>query len=213
MIEFKLNGKPLSIPTAWEEATYNQYLQTWDLKGDYLQLVSIASGLDYEILKTAKIEGLESVIMAAGFLRTVPDFTGTCDKVGPYDLPKNHKGEFNIQFESLAQLEDMRAIMNTCIIPEQNKYDIRKLTNAYPSFVAIYLQKIRDTDYSYSKAIEMVPEVMDMPAKEVIITGSFFYVKLRSLLSGTLKTSPPTTLSPKKKKPVSAGSRKSSGRH
>lgn len=212
MIEFKLNGKPLSIPTAWEEATYNQYLQSWYLKDDFLQAVSIASGIDYEILKTAKVEGLESVVAAAKFLWTPPDFTGTVDKVGTYRLPKNDKGQFNIQFESLAQFEDMRAIMNACILPDKNKYDIRKIAESHPKFVAIYLQQVRDTDYSYSKAMEMVPEVMAMPAKEVIITGSFFYVKLRSLLSGTLKTSPHTTPSQKKKKPVSTGSRKSSGR-
>lgn len=206
MIEFKLNGKPLSIPTAWEELNCAQYLQIMDLGDDYLKAVSILSGLDYETLKTAKIEGLESIIAATSFMNKVPDFGGTCDSAGGYRLPKNDKGQFNIQFESLAQFEDMRALLKTCI-------DAKSIAKAFPYFVAIYLQKIRDTDYSYSKAIEMVPEVMAMPAKEVIITGSFFYVKLRSLLSGTLKTSPPTTPSQKKKKPVSAGSRKSSGRH
>lgn len=205
MIAFKVNSSTVNIPTFWDELTMGQYLQVMEIGDDYIKAVAILTGLDYEILKTANTEGLELVIPSLAFMNKTPDFTGTVDKVGTYRLPKNDKGQFNIQFESLAQFEDMRAVIKTCS-------DAKSIAHAFPKFVAIYLQKIRDTDYSYSKAIEMVPEVMAMPAKEVIITGSFFYVKLRILLSGTLKTSPPTTPSQKKKKPVSAGSRKSSGR-
>jgi len=205
MIQFKLNGEPLSIPTAWDELTTSQYLQILDLKDDYLQVVSILSGMDYEIIKKAEINGLEHLIIATSFLQKPADFGGTCDKVGSYTLHKNDKGQFNIQFESLAQFEDMRNVMKSCV-------DAKTTAQAFPKFVSIYLQKIRDGEYSYSKAMEMVTEVLTLPAKEVIITGSFFYVKLRSLLNGTPATSLPISPSPKKKKPVSKGSRKSSGR-
>lgn len=187
MIDFKLNGKKVQIPSSWDEVTAAQYLQLLDLKEDYLQAVSIFSGIDYETFKKATVIGLEKVIHTLSFIKNGPDLSKIVDKVGGYDVPKN------IQFEILAQFEDTRAILQNC-------KGIIEVTKAYPKIVAIYLQKIRDKEYDYTKAQQMVDEVLTMPAKEVITVGAFFYVKLMSLLRGTPATSPLTTPSPKKSK-------------
>lgn len=206
MIQFKLNGQPLSIPTRWDEFTTDQHLRILDLKEDNMEIVSILTSVDYETLKKSEVNGLEHlIIIASSLMHNPPAYTGSCDKVGPYTLPKNDKGQFNIQYEILAQFEDMREIMKTCV-------DDKTVLKAAPKFVAIYLQKIRDGEYSYSKAMDMVPEVLTYPAQEVLTTGLFFYAKQRILSAGILKTSPPTNQSQKKKKPVSKGSRKSSAR-
>lgn len=193
MIDFKLNGKKLRIPSSWDEVTTAQYLQLLDLKEDYLQAVSIFSGVDYETFKKSVVIGLDDLIKTLSFIKNGPDLSKIADKVGGYDVPKN------VQFETLAQFEDMRAIIQKC-------KGIMEVTKAYPNIVAIYLQKARDGEYDYSKSQLMVGEVLTMPAKEVITVGAFFYVKLTSLLRGTPETSPPTTPSPKKSK---QGSRKS----
>lgn len=206
MIRFKVNSKTVNVPTAWDELTFSQYLQILDLKDDYLQVVSILTGIDYEILKKAEINGLESLIAATSFLSEIPDFDHVTTKVGPYNLPVNDKGLFNIQLESLAQFEDMRAVMKGAIDSP------KAMIECYVKFVALYVQKVRDKEYDSQKALLMVDEVKTWPAKEVITAGAFFYVKLRSLLNGTQKTSPLTPRSPKKSKQASKGSRKSSGR-
>jgi hypothetical protein len=204
MIQFKLNGQPIQMASSWEDLTMGQYLRLLNAGDDFLQLVSILSGIDYEILKKAEIIGLESVIQCTKFIGTKPDFGGTCDKVGSYPLPKNDKGQFNIQLESLAQFEDMRAVTKTLT-------NTKAITEAFPRITAIYLQKIKDGSYSPERVNLMEAEVMDMPAKEVMITGGFFLLKLRSLLNGTAPTSQSTPPSPKKSKPASKSSRKRSG--
>lgn len=197
MIDFKLNGKPFKMPTSWDDVKYYQYLKTFEITKDTTipDLISIFTDIDVETIKSAKtIIGLEKVLGAMTFANKPMQTEGYCEKVGKYKLPSNStKKQFDIQLESLAQIEDMKAIMKTLT-------DIKSLAYAYPKFVSIYLQKIRDGEYSYSKAVEMEQEVLKMPAKEVVITGGFFYLKLTSLLNGTSQTSHPTTQIPKKSK-------------
>jgi len=145
------------------------------------------------------------VIEALSFLKTPYTFDKGTPNVGKYKLPLNSKGEFNIQFESLAQFEDMRAAM---IKTKDN--DVIALVKSYAIFVAIYIQKIRDNEYSYDKAMAMIPEIYQMPAHEVITTGSFFFVKLLTLLTGTAPTSRKANTPRKKRKQVTRSSKKSS---
>lgn len=200
MIDFKLNDKKVRIPSSWDDVSMKQYLSilNGEIK-DTSDTIALFTGIDPATIKKATIIGLDKVIGALSFLNTVPDFSKRVDKIGGYNLPKD------IQFESLAQFEDMRAIIKTCA-------DIKSITNAYPKMVAIYLQKIRDGEYDYSKAMTMAEEVLTYPAKEVITVGAFFYVKLTSLSLGTPATSPPTTQSQKKSKPALRKSVKRSGR-
>lgn len=204
MIPFKLNGKPFKMPSSWDDVRYDQYLKTFDITPETTttELLSIFTDIDLETLKAAKIEGVEQVLTALSFAAKTMETEGYCKKVGTYSLPG--KDKFDIQFESLAQFEDMREIMRKLT-------DFKSIAQAFPKFVAIYLQKIRDGEYSYSKAVEMEAEVVKMPAKEVVITGSFFYLKLTSLLNGTPKTSPLTPRSPKKSKQALKRSGKRSG--
>lgn len=205
MIHFKLNGKKVQVASSWEDLTLNQYLQVQKLKDDFLQLVSICIGLDYELLKKAEITGLESVLEAVRFVSQPPEIPSSVPKLGKYTIPLDSKGQFNIQYKRLDQFEDMRKIMSGC-------KDIGSITEAYPQFVAIYLQPIRDGQYQFSKAMDMVEEVRELPALQVISLGSFFLIRLLSLSNGTPKTSQNTSQKPKKSKRVLKNSRKSSAR-
>lgn len=209
MISFKLNDKKVSLASSWDDITFNQYCKILNSKGDIFESVSILAGLNYEIIKNSTIIGLEDILIAMSFLNTVPEVPGYTDKVGKYSLPVTKDGKFDIQFESLAQFEDMRKVMNAIPVKE-SKYDLPSLVKAYAHFVAIYLQKIRDGEYKPEAAREMITEVEEMPALQVISAGSFFFLKLMSLSLGIKASSRPTNQSPKKSKPVSKGSRKSS---
>lgn len=205
MIKFKLNGKSINVASSWDDLTFDQFLQILDSKDDLLQLVSICSGLDYETLKKSVIVGLDSVIQAMQFIRTKANYPDTTKKLGKYKLPLDPKGEFNPQYKRLDQFEDMRKAM---IASDKG---VKSVTEAYATYCAIYLQELRDGNYDYQKAMAMVDEVKQMPAKEVIPAGSFFLIKLLNLSIGIKKTSPNTTQSRKKLKPVSKISKKSSG--
>lgn len=205
MITFKVNGEERSIPSTWDDVKYGQHLSLVSVKDDFNALLSVLSGLDYETIKKAKITGLEGVISALSFVKKAPELPQVVAQVGKYKLPINKDGRFSIEFETLAQFEDMRHVMKSAD-------SVEKLGHAYGEFVSIYLQAIRDGEYDPMKVDSMRAEVLEMPAKEVICAGAFFYVKLISLLNGTPITYPHTVQSPKKSKRVSKGSGKSSGR-
>lgn len=206
MIKFKLNGKSIDVATSWDDLTFNQFLKSFDFNGDTLQAVSIASGLDYEYLKNHAIIGIEALIQAVQFLKTPAKYTDPTFKLGKYTLPLDSKGQFNPQFKRLDQFEDMRKAMI------DSDKGVKSIAESYAIYCAIYIQEFRDKEYSFSKAMAMVDEVKQMPAKEVVPAGSFFLLKLLSLLNGIKKTSPPTNRKQKKLKRGSRTSVKSSGR-
>lgn len=204
MITFKINDRSIQIPVSWNEVTFAQYLELFSLGDDTIQLVAIFTGMDYDTLKRASIIGLDRLYEVLSFINTppvIPPYSPTC---GPYSLPANSKGQFNIQYESLGQFEDARHIMNKL------NGQILEHTKAYGKYVAIYLQKIKDGKYDPLKVPDMEAEVQNFPALEVISLGQFFFLKLKNSLNGTKKTSLPTAQVPKKSKRVGRSSKRSS---
>lgn len=213
MIQFNLNGKPINIASSWDELTYDQFQNTFAMPPGIHGLISVCAGLPYsEKFQKAQITGnIDALIQALNFVKTPAKWDTPVLQCGPYKLPINHKGQYNIQFETLGQFEDMRKIIEG-IKGETSTERAKNISEAYPSMVAIYLQKIRDGEYSYNKSQEMIPEIRLMPAREVVTLGSFFLVKLLSLSTGSPSNNPTTSQSPKKSRPVSKSSRKRSAR-
>lgn len=212
MIPFKLNGKQIQIPSSWYDLTFDQHVKIMEGKhNSYEKLISLFTGIPEDTIKKAdeagKLIGIDQILVALNFLKTPAKFDSVTTEIGPFKLPLNHKKEFNIQFESLAQFEDMRARMIK--VPDNNAIELVK---AYPSYIAIYLQKIRDGKYSNDRAKAMEAEIWRYPAHQVITLGSFFLIKLLNLLTGIPATSPTTNQSQKKSKRASLSSKKRSGR-
>lgn len=226
-----LNGKPIKITDSWEKTTLAQYLRIMRMKNDTIELLSIITGLDYDYLKKAKINGLDKLLYAARFINTPQVVPDKPTKIGGFKLPLNSKGVFDIQFESLAQFEDMRVIFDKLpdlplellgkivkgtitredLMAYPDLFDrILQHLEAFPKYCALYLQKLRDGEYNGDKALAMVDEVMTYPALEVISAGSFFLVRLWSLLRGTPTTS--QSSKPPRKTRIGKPSRKSSVR-
>jgi len=200
-----LNGEPIKITDSWEKTTLAQYIRIMKCKNDTAELLSIITGLEYDLLKKANIKGLDKLLYASSFINTHPVIPTKVEKIGGFKLPLNHKGIFDIQFESLAQFEDMRTVMDAT-----DTKDATAITESYAKYCAFYLQKLRDGEYDGGKALAMVPEIMEYPALEVISAGSFFLVRLWILLRGTPTTSPSSA--PSRKKRTGKHSRKSSAR-
>lgn len=200
-----LNGKPITITDSWDKMTFAQYLRILKLKDDTVELISILSSLDYDTVKKANISGMDNMLYMASFINTPPVFDyENVTHIGPHKLPLNSKGVFDIQFESLPQFEDMRQVFTKL---EKGVY---AHTEAYATYCAIYAQKLRDGEYDGDKALAMVPEVMTYPASHIITAGSFFFVKLTSLLNGTQANSQNTA--PHRRKPIGKRSKRSSAR-
>lgn len=212
MIQFKLNGKPIEIATSWDELSYSQWLRAMEPL-EFKQLVAVCAGIpDDENLQKAQITGnIDALYVALKFINKPPVWDGIVLQCGPYKLPVNHKGQYNIQYEDLQQFEDMRNSMQK-INGTSTLERTKSIAGLYPEFLVIYLQKIRDGEYSYNKAMEMVEEIKTYPAREVVTLGSFFLVKLTNLLNGTPDSSPTTNQNQKKKKQATVGYKKRSGR-
>ena len=155
---------------------------------DMVESLSILTGIDYETLKKSKIKGLEKLLYAARFMNKAPKLQEKPTKIGKYKLPIN----FDIQFESLAQFEDMRQVM---VKLEEGVY---AQAESYAKYCAIYCQKLRDGEYDGQKATDMISEIMTLPALEVISAGSFFFVRLQFLLNGIIPNSRSTPRSRRK---------------
>ena len=205
MIKFKLNGKPLSIPSSWIDITLDQHINLINNKAGINGAISILTGISIEALKKAKFEGLDMVIQAMNFLKKAPEYDGTVTQLGKYQLPLNSKGDFDIQFETLGQFEDLKACM-----AKVKESDTLSIFRSYAEACAIYAQKIRDGEYMPDKAQSMIHEVYQMPAHQVITAGSFFFLKLLSLLNGIDQTSQPTNQNRKKSKPALRNSKRNS---
>ena len=187
-MQFTLNGKKINVIDSWEGLNFAQYLRIIKMGDDMVESLSILTGIDYETLKKSKIKGLEKLLYAARFMNKAPKLQEKPTKIGKYKLPIN----FDIQFESLAQFEDMRQVM---VKLEEGVY---AQAESYAKYCAIYCQKLRDGEYDGQKATDMISEIMTLPALEVISAGSFFFVRLQFLLNGIIPNSRSTPRSRRK---------------
>lgn len=201
MITFKVNGKEASIPSSWEDVTFSQYCEILKAPRQITELIAMFTDIPCETLKKSTIIGLDDVLIALSFLNKTPIVPEEVTEIGPYSLISRQ----NIQFESLALFEDMKA---SALKADPN--NIADFTRSYGTYVAMYLQNLRDGEYSKAKADAMKDEVDNLPALKVIALGGFFFIKLSILLSGTKASSPHTSQSRKKSKPVMKSSRKRS---
>lgn len=213
-MRFILNGKTIEVTDSWDKMTFAQHLQVFKMK-DIYDKISIITGIDRETLKKSRIKGLNKILYAARFLDETPQFPEKPTKIGPYKLPLNSKGIFDIQFESLEQFEDMRQVFSKLKpFPQEGEQCIDILdrihahTEAYATYCAIYLQKIRDNEYDGDKALKIVPEVMGYPSSEVVTAGGFFFVRLQSLSTGIQSNS--RSIAPARRKSIGKRSKRSS---
>lgn len=171
MRKFKLNGEELVLPESWDEITFDQYLKLMDLKtdgdNDYSKLLSIFIGIDADTVRNAIIYNLDTVIETLSFVSKEPAFTGQVTTFMGVEIPKD------ITFEQLAPFEDMRSLIN-----KSSSMELKDAVAQYAKYCAIYVQLKRDGVYKYGKAMELVSEVNKQKAREVMLLGSFFLIKV-----------------------------------
>lgn len=172
-IQIELNKvkQKKQIPTTWEEVTFDQFVKMLEVKTD-AETLSIFTGIDADIILKAKIKGVEDIFYHLEFLQTKPEWDSYPEEFLGVTMPKD------ITYHSLAPYVDSKASI--------------KSVADYAKVVAIYLQAVKSNwdGYDFDKAMELVPEIMQQPAREVVGLGNFFIVKLFPLKTNTTANSP-----------------------
>jgi hypothetical protein len=192
-IDLTLNGVTVKkqVKTDWNELTFEDYLNLFTLSGDLTDLLAYFIGIDKATLSKARISGLETILIALEFIQTPPTWERKPDMFMGEVMPKD------ITFQALAPYIDCRHILQ-----QTAGKDLKEFVQEYPKYCAIYIQAIRSgwEGYDYDKALELVPEVMEQPAWEVVGLASFFIAKLTSTKNNTEKNSPQGATHRKKSK-------------
>lgn len=163
---FTLNGikKTVNLPVCWEEVTFRQMLLHSKAK-DAADVLSAFTNIDAELLRTAKIPQLDTLLSVLSFLGT--------QKVD-YVLPKEilgYKIKDNLEIEEIQRYADLETI-----IKEFKDNDPANLEK-YPLMVATYVVE----PYNFRDAENMAPSFFDAPAMEVLAVGNFMQVNMRVL--------------------------------
>jgi len=187
-ITITLNGVKVhkEIPDSWDQITYRQFLMisknVWSLATHTAEIISLFTGIDIEVLKKSKIEGLTTIIKLLLFLDQVPLNYAIPNKIYVngywYDIPKD------LEFETIAQFEDLKGEASHFSEKPEDKF-----TNLerWPLIVATYCVH----PYSWQAAEKLAPEVFNSPCQEVLAIGNFTLVKLIESNVNTKQTFPP----------------------
>ena len=181
MITFKTLGKSWKCPTDWNDVTYEGYL--FHLYPRTLaETISYYSGIPRETLEAAELKGLEKINIALIFMSIAPNFQRT-NVVNNIPLPGD------VTIESLGQFEDLRSLLSKLPKKEFKEYeysDWETYGDLCLTACAIYLQKVKDGKYDFTKVEKLTEELKKASCMEVIGTGGFFLFR-------PLNISPPTT--------------------
>jgi hypothetical protein len=172
MVEAKVNGNPVQIPSSWDEVTFGQFLKLVDAK-DYTQILSAVLDMPPEIIAKADFVGLRHVYRALKFVQTQAPVEQYPKKIGKYEIPKD------ISFQSVGQFEALR----NEIIKAQGM-DLHGQTKALAVYAAIYCQPQNGDEFDIEKSYWLSESFMSYPCTEVMSAGSFFRDNLLSITSG-----------------------------
>lgn len=183
----------IDIPTGWEQVTFKQYLGLIKAGTDINEILSVFTGLDVSVLKKAIVKNLGAVTACLHFVNRPPVY-GLPVTIQGYKIPKN------LETQSTAQFEDLKAILAKFKYPEEGKQlsidDHIFNYNLYPSIVAVYAianendkDPVKSYDYEYAEYI--APRFFNSPCTEVLAVGNFTRVRLHALSLGIVPTSPP----------------------
>ena len=169
MITFKTLSKKWKCPTQWSEMTYGQYIYHIYPR-TLAETISLLSGIDLKTLQEAELKGLEKINIALAFMSISPNFERT-PFVNGYFLPSDPT------IESLGQFEDLRSLLGKLPrkkISEMSYEELELFHDLCLEACAIYMQKVQDGKYDYSRVAKVKEWLKAASCEEVIGTGSFF---------------------------------------
>jgi hypothetical protein len=170
-VELELNGVKTNrdIPLSWNEVTFKQFLELEPMGKDLVKLLAFFMGIEEDVLRRAKITGLDTVLKSLAFLQEKMELSIPKQILG-HVIPKD------LGFETIGQYADIRDSLKAEMTPIQR-------LEKYPLYCAIYACR----PYDWQKAEAMAPEFFNAPAPEVLAIGHFTLLKL---IGSSLPTKP-----------------------
>lgn len=171
MIVFKIDKVRYEFATCWPDVTYDQYVKLLRTRNKLTDYIHVFTGIPIETLENAIITNLESISLALSFLTITPHFDRT-RMVGRFILPQD------VTLQSVGQFEDLRALLTK--LPRKQPGEIytiednELIADLYLTACSIYVQKVKDGKYDYTKVEAVKEELKSASCAEVIGTGAFF---------------------------------------
>jgi len=172
------------LPTDWAEISFQQFLtlhrNSWTVFSHTAEIIALFTGIEVELLKKSKVEGLVEVVQMLSFLDSKPIAYEIPKKIivngHHYDVPDN------LEMESVAQFEDIKKEASLFSPDPKDKFtNLEK----WPLIVATYLVN----PYSWQAAEKLAPQVFNSPCSEVLAIGNFTLVRLNELSQNIKPTS------------------------
>lgn len=178
IITITLNGVKVKkeIPDSWDQVTFEQFLKLAQCKSDPAKILSVFTGVKETVLIKSRIQNLGLVVQHLSFLEK-PMSVVIPKKIFNYKIPEN------LEFQSIAQYQDLEA---ECAKFSQKKEDEIENAKRFPLMVATYCVE----DYSWEAAEKLAPIFYGAPCEEVLAVGNFTLVKLVELKANTKVTYP-----------------------
>lgn len=186
MILFKKGKQKFTLPKNWKGVSFKDGLEIVQ-ETDKLKIFSILAKVPYsELRKETDLKSVYGLYDTMFFLNELPIYENATipNIVMNWFMPSVTGGAFDLGKAEVGQVEDMEEYIRSRINEDSSDIDILK---TYPTICAIYLQKIRDGEYDYDKALLWnIEEEIDFYS--ACQMGSFFLQKLIGLKDGSKKT-------------------------
>lgn len=114
MIEAKLNGQTIQIPTSWEDVPFKNYIKFLSATNN-IEILNSITGIEKEVLLQLAPDAFGSMFMLISFVNEPPN------AVAPADL------KFDVAKDSYGKIEVAKAKINAASKPYEVVLDIIKL--------------------------------------------------------------------------------------
>lgn len=173
----KIKGK---LPKSWKDITFKQFIDLSKCKNDVEQLAYLMN-FKYETFRRMEIKNLPEALASISFINTVPLSEDVPKTILGYKIAKN------LEFETVGQFEDIKAIAST--IKAEEPDDLLK----YAELVAVYAMP-GYLDKTPPEQKQFADQFLNAPCEEVMATGNFILMRLIALSKAPHRSYlPPTT--------------------
>ena len=181
MIQFNIKTqegtKRVTSPASWRELTLRQLIQLeteWD-KESPVQLFSIITGIEVELLENSAQAGLENTMLAiCAFAYDQPQWDNMPRPKYIQLGDTNYETPDNISKKLLGQ-----KIIVSQIVLKSGEDMITQL----PRIIAVYMQKEVDGKYNDKRLAEVEEMALGAPAMDAYGLGKFFFLKSVDLIN------------------------------
>lgn len=164
-MKITVDGTTRSIPTKWDDVTFEQFLKIKGCK-DRADILSIFLGIDAGKLRIAQIENLREVLSALKFMDKLMAFI-VPRSINGYNIPKD------LNLKTVGQYEDLKDIAKEL---GENGENI----SVYPEMVGVYAMPNYNTA-SLEERKQFSQQFFKSSCAEVMAIGNFTVVKLIEL--------------------------------